>query len=52
MIKIHGMCPDKLIPDEMLEQCKVAIKDSKQHYFLASKLDQKNEIRPKKSPNF
>ena len=28
LIKIKGMCPDKLIPDEMIEECSVQIKDS------------------------
>lgn len=46
MIKIKGMCTDKHIPDEMLEECSIEIKDSKTHYFLASKYDSENEMRP------
>ncbi len=46
LIKIKGMCTDKLIPDEMLEECAIEIKDSRTHYFLASKYDSDNERRP------
>lgn len=40
------MCPDKHIPDEMIEECAIQIKDSKAHFFMASKYDQNNETCP------
>lgn len=40
------MCPDKLIPDEMIGECAIQIKDTKKHFFTAFKHDSDNEMRP------
>eukprot|EP00347_Sterkiella_histriomuscorum_P021925 403332293 len=50
MIKIHGMCPDKHIPDEFIGECSIQIKDSSNHFFKASKYDKENEMRPYSMP--
>ena len=46
LIKIHGMCPDRFIPDELIGECSISIKEPEKHYFLASIYDKKNEMRP------